>query len=238
MYSFKSRVRYSETDEYGKLSLIAAINYMQDCSTFQSEDLGVGVDFLKSKNLAWWVNSWHICVDELPKLGEEITISTWARGFEHFYGYRNFTIQDASGAFKLKADSIWFLFDTKNKIPSRIKKENIEGYIKQSEPPLEYPIAQRKLKVEGVESSREPIAVMKHHLDTNHHVNNAIYIDMAYEAIGKSLNIKDVQASYKKAAIEGDVIYPLVYSNESGYIVRLTDGKNNDYAIVKLGENV
>ncbi len=236
MYSFKSRVRYSETDEYGKLSLIAAINYMQDCSTLQSEDLGVGVEYLKSKNLAWWVNSWHISIEEMPKLGEEIIISTWARSFELFYGYRNFTIQDAAGSFKLKADSIWFLFDTKNKIPSRIKEEDIKGYIKQAEPPLEYPVAQRKLKAYGIESKREPIAVMKHHLDTNHHVNNAIYIDMAYEAIGKSLDIKDVQAWYKKAATSGDIIYPLVYSNEGEYIVRLTDGNNNDYAIVKLGE--
>ena len=35
MYSFDSRVRYSEVDEDRKLSLTGVINYMQDCSTFQ-----------------------------------------------------------------------------------------------------------------------------------------------------------------------------------------------------------
>ena len=44
MYSFDSRVRYSEVDEDRKLSLTGVINYMQDCSTFQSEDLNMGID--------------------------------------------------------------------------------------------------------------------------------------------------------------------------------------------------
>ena len=46
MYTFDSRVRYSETDKDGRLSLNGIINYMQDCTNFQSEDIGVGIDFL------------------------------------------------------------------------------------------------------------------------------------------------------------------------------------------------
>ena len=39
MYEFNSRVRYSEIDHHGTLTLPALINYFQDCSTFQSEDV-------------------------------------------------------------------------------------------------------------------------------------------------------------------------------------------------------
>ena len=46
MYTFDSRVRYSETDENGTLSVTAAVNYFQVCSTFQSEGIGRGVRFL------------------------------------------------------------------------------------------------------------------------------------------------------------------------------------------------
>ena len=52
MYSFDSRVRYSEVDEDRKLSLTGVINYMQDCSTFQSEDLNMGIDYLAEKHRA------------------------------------------------------------------------------------------------------------------------------------------------------------------------------------------
>ena len=39
MYTFHSRVRYSEIDADGHITLDNIINYMQDCSTFHSEDL-------------------------------------------------------------------------------------------------------------------------------------------------------------------------------------------------------
>lgn len=52
MYTFNSRVRYSEVDSNARLTLDGIINYMQDCTNFQSEDLGVGLEFHKEKNLA------------------------------------------------------------------------------------------------------------------------------------------------------------------------------------------
>ena len=45
MYTFESRIRYSETDSEGKLTMASLINYFQDCSTFQSEDHGLGLDY-------------------------------------------------------------------------------------------------------------------------------------------------------------------------------------------------
>ena len=44
MYQFDSRVRYSETDEQGRLSVTGILNYLQDCSTLQSEDIGLGIE--------------------------------------------------------------------------------------------------------------------------------------------------------------------------------------------------
>ena len=49
MYTFESRVRYSETDHRETMTLPAIVNYFQDCSTFQSEDLGVGIDYFREK---------------------------------------------------------------------------------------------------------------------------------------------------------------------------------------------
>ena len=52
MYTFNSRVRYSEVDSDARLTLDGIINYMQDCTNFQSEDLGVGLDFHKERQIA------------------------------------------------------------------------------------------------------------------------------------------------------------------------------------------
>ena len=40
---------YLPLDKDGQLSLEALMNYFQDCSSFHSESLGVGIDFLKEK---------------------------------------------------------------------------------------------------------------------------------------------------------------------------------------------
>ena len=47
IYSFDTRIRFSEIDENGFLRFDNFINYFQDCSTFQSEDLGIGVEYLR-----------------------------------------------------------------------------------------------------------------------------------------------------------------------------------------------
>ena len=49
IYTFDSRVRYSEVDHQGTLTLPAMMNYLQDCSTFQSEDIGVGLSALRER---------------------------------------------------------------------------------------------------------------------------------------------------------------------------------------------
>ena len=63
MYELNSRVRYSETDIDAKLSLTGVMNYMQDCSTMQSEDAGVGIGYLEQEKKAWLLSSWQIMIE-------------------------------------------------------------------------------------------------------------------------------------------------------------------------------
>ena len=56
MYSFDSRVRYSELAENGRLSLDGIVNYLQDCTCFESEELGVGMETTYSRERMWVLN--------------------------------------------------------------------------------------------------------------------------------------------------------------------------------------
>ena len=53
------RVRFSEIDHTRKITVPSIINYFQDCSTFQSEDIGVGLDVLSKKKKAWILTYWQ-----------------------------------------------------------------------------------------------------------------------------------------------------------------------------------
>ena len=59
MYQFSSRGRYSEVDSERNLTIPALLDYLQDCCTFQSEQLGVGVDYLMKQQAAWVLSSWR-----------------------------------------------------------------------------------------------------------------------------------------------------------------------------------
>ena len=236
MYTFNSRVRYSETDESGRLSVTGIINYLQDCSTFQSEDLGLGIDYLKEHNRAWWLTSWQIIIERYPCLGEEIVMGTWPYDFKGMFGLRNFTIQDKTGAYLVKANSVWFLFDTKKQCPVKVQKEDIRGYKEQMDAPLDMVYAPRKIVFPAQWEGLGSIAVGRHHIDTNHHVNNAQYIEIAREVLPEGFAIGELRIEYKKAAVMGDLIYPRMSRFEGGYVISLCDGQGMPYAIIWMKE--
>lgn len=234
MYTFNSRVRYSETDEYGGLSVIGIMNYLQDCSTFQSEDIGLGVGYLAKHQRAWWLASWQIVIDRVPVLGEEIVIGTWPYDFKGMYGYRNFVIMDKQGQYLVRADSTWFFFDTQAGRPIRVTEADIRGYGSGDEERLQMDHAPRKIGIPDNYREAEPIIIGKHHIDTNHHVNNAQYVEIAREVLPDDFQIRELRVEYKKAAVFGTIVIPRISETEEGNVVSLCDTKGAPYAVIWL----
>lgn len=221
MYTFESRVRYSETDSEGKLTMASLINYLQDCSIFHSEAVGLGVECLKKLHLAWVLSSWQIVVDRYPALGETISVGTQPYDMKGFIGYRNFAITDEAGKYIAKANSIWSLLDTQTGRPVAVSDEMVQKYGLKEKLDMEY--APRKIVVSGESVRMEPLTVKKHHLDTNYHVNNQQFIDMAMDYLPEGFPIRQVRAEYKKQAFLDDVLVPCVSSVEDRVFVVLQD---------------
>ena len=138
MYSFKSRVRFSETDQERRLRLESIVDYFQDCSTFQSEDLGMGILPLQQRNLVWVLSYWQIVIDEYPLLGDYITICTQPHEFRGFMGLRNFWLENAGGEMLVRANSLWTLLDSKTMRPRRIPDDIKEVYPLGEKIPMSY----------------------------------------------------------------------------------------------------
>ena len=234
MYSFDSRVRYSETGENGRLSSRGMIDYMQDCSTFHSADVGVGVEVLEARHKAWMLSSWQILIDRWPRLGERIVIGTWHNESRGIYGYRNFVLRTQEGESLARAGSAWFLYDLDQGTPVRVEAEDIAAY-GTPEPKLELPAAPRRIKLPEAYEEREPVRILRHHLDSNHHVNNAQYVEMVRELIPEELTVREIRAEYRKAAILGDVLYPrLCKDGENVWVAALCGREGEACASVWL----
>ena len=234
MYCFKSRVRYSEVDSEQNLTLPALMDYFQDCCTFQSEDLQVGVDFLSESKGAWVLSSWEIVVNRYPKLAEEIEIATWAYDFKGFYGYRNFCIKDAAGEILAIANSVWVYMDTEQMPPAKIPQKVAEIYIPTMEPQISYDWSERKIKTADTGVKKEPVAVQRFHIDTNHHVNNGKYVLIAEEYLPEQYPVHSVRVEYKKAAVLGDCLYPQIFTGEGETTVTLSDENGKPYAVIQF----
>lgn len=232
MYTFKSRLRYSEVDNNALMKLTSIVNYMQDCSNFHSQDIGITVDSIKKANKAWYLNSWQIEILRKPELFENITIGTLAHGFDAFFGYRNFFIKDKDDNIVVKANSVWVHMDLQTMRPCKIEESIADKY--GVEPKLDMEYMPRKIKVKGEFIKGDTIKVVYEQIDTNGHVNNEQYIAVAHSQIPYDFDIRRIRVEYKVSAKLGDIITAYVAKNENSYIVELKDINNKVYAIVEF----
>lgn len=231
-YQFDSRVRYSETGMDRKLTMVSLVDYFQDCSTFQSESLGCGLDYMTENQLAWMVLSWQIEIIRRPSLGEKITVSTWPYGFKAFYGYRNFALLDEQGEYVAKANSVWVLMDLAAGRPCKATAEYTSKYL--PEPQLDMENASRKIRIPEGSVAKESFNVCKHHLDTNNHVNNGQYIRMAEDYLPTGFETGRLCVEYRQQARLHDTVIPKVYKDENQVIVSLCGEEEKVYAVVSF----
>lgn len=232
MYTFDSKVRYSEIDHRGTMTLPALINYFQDCSTFQSESLGFGVKAAKEKKKAWILSYWQVVVERYPELGEEITVGTFASDFKGLFGERNFVMLDKENNRLSCANSLWVYMDMERGRPILPDKEEIEAYGTELKLDMDY--EGRKIRPAAEYEDREAFPVRKYHIDTNEHVNNCQYVQFAMELLPKDQVIHQVRVSYKKSAVLGDVIYPKYAKETDRTVIELCDENGVSYATVEV----
>ncbi len=230
-YSFTGRVRYSEIALDNRLSLPGIVNYFQDCSIFQSETIGHGIDFLREEKRGWILSAWQIMIEERPLLGAKVEVFTWATGFDKLYGTRNFVLEGASGRYAY-AHSIWVYMDLEKGRPVRVSDEETKAY--QVEEPLAMETAPRKIKVPGSMEKAGTRKVRHSQIDTNHHMNNSQYVSMAAEVLTDIDSVEQIRVEYKKSATLGEEIHLYQTEAPGTVTVDLRDATGVSLAVVEF----
>ena len=239
MYTFGSRIRYSEVDKNAILTIESLIDYFQDCSTFQTEDGPASMEYLKEKGIAWVLNAWQIEINRLPRLSEYVTIGTVPYMLRGPLGLRNFFMDTNDGERLAVANSIWTLFDFNKGVPCKVTPEIVDAYPLGDKLPMKYRDRKIVIPTDGERYAAPDIEVMEHHLDTNNHVNNGQYIRMAIELLHeKDAKVISLRAEYKKQAFLSDILHPIVIVNNLGdnkiYTVSLNDDEGGAVCVVEI----
>ena len=231
-FEYPTVVRYSEVGHRGLMTLPAVINAFQDCSTFQSEALGVGMAWLKHEQRAWVLTHWHIVIDRYPSLCEEIAVGTFATSFRGFTANRNFYLKDTADRLIARANSSWASIDLATGKPIRPTQEHVAPY--GTHEPLDMPAEERRVRVPEHLEPAGPIVVRRGLIDTNEHVNNCQYVTMALELLPRETAPKTVRVDFRRAAVLGDTIVPALAQEPERTVVTLSDTEGGIYAVVEL----
>ena len=141
-------------------------------------------------------------------------------------------MKDESGEQIACANSIWVYMDVEKGKPVRVDKEQAEAY--GIDEPLEMPYEDRKIEEAESYEEKAPFPVRKYHIDTNEHVNNCQYVQMAMDYLPENFKIHQMRAEYKKQAFLDDVLHPYVVQTETGYIICLQDEEGRLYVSVEF----
>lgn len=232
MYEYDSRVRFTEVGQNRRMTLTAILNAFQDCSTFHSEDRGVGMEYLEKRNRMWVLRSWKIMIYRYPVMAEHIRIGTWPYAFGKMSGRRNFRLVDEEGKTAACADTEWVLMDTKRQRPTLVDEEISSAYTMEAGLVMEGDSGNIRLPDTLVK--KEPFAVHARQLDVNHHVNNGQYIQFAEAYLPEDFVIHQMRAEYRKSAVLHDMICPQAGYSSDGCTVLLGDMEGRPYTVVEF----
>ena len=233
MYTYETVVGYSKT-KGGQVPIYDIMNYLQDCSTFQSEHLGRGIEYAKNKGKAWVLIAYEIQLLKPLKMGDRITVGTAPTGFQTVLGDRQFFIKDEAGEFAVQASTLWGMMDLKERIPIRFTEEDVEGFV--PEKLFDMKPVNRRMKLSEKKEKKEPMFVLKTYIDSNGHMNNADYLRAATELIPEDFTWNHLKIVYKKEAREGEKMIPYIHQEEDGMGISFQNEAGEDLALIHLSE--
>ncbi len=206
-YSKQYNIRSYECDRNNNLRILTLMNILQDMADVDAAQRGFGLQFCIDNGMTWVGSSYALEISRLPKIHENITIETWPSAKNKLSAYRDFEVFGENGESIIKASSQWVLIDLKRWRPISVE-ENM---------PLHMPISERAVNtdfpkiaevVEG--NSQFKFRVRFDDIDLNKHINNAVYILWACEAVESEFrlahNPAKIEINFRKEGYMGEKI--------------------------------
>lgn len=180
VYTIEHEVAYYECDINQTMTFPAMIGTAIKASEEQSDQLGRGTDFVHQFGLTWVITNYLMKITRLPQVGEKISISTQAVAYNKYFCYRNFWFRDAEGNELLSVETVFVLMDMTNRKMSSVPEEIIAPHESEKIKQIKrYP------KIDKVESGQQlQYRVRFYDIDSNQHVNNAMYFNWMIDVLG------------------------------------------------------
>lgn len=182
-----------------RLSTGELFRMLQEIATLHCNALGLGMDVIGPKGLIWVVVKQYVRIHRDPQPGERLVLSTWPGMSRHMMFPRHYMLCSASGETLLTGNALWTMvdFETRKMINPAEYGFEMEGLVTGNEEKLIF-----RLPKLPIGHSAE-FTVPEAYLDSNRHMNNTRYYDMAEHCLGaeiEGLHLREAMTEFVSEA--------------------------------------
>lgn len=165
----------------GEATLVTYFNLMQEIALRHSKILGFGKQDMELRKMYWVLTRMGLEITKTLKWDSEVTVTTWSKGLNGPFSFRDFTFHDNLGNQIGRASSSWVPLDIETRKPANISN-------------LSY-INEKSITNKSTDLELDKIFIVNelvdayHHvvrntdLDINAHANNARYVEWIYNSL-------------------------------------------------------
>jgi len=195
----KFTVRFSDCDEYSRLKLSRLFQFTEETALADAQRKGYGLWSMLRAGYGCAVTRMKLRWVHTPVLGEELSVSTWAKeNHKDKVIYKDYMVKDSRGNILAEGTSSWLLVDLKT-----------GKAVAPSSSPFPIPLLEGKealpekldiLSMGLFPKVVEQIQARNTDLDINHHVNHCRYVDWILDALSHeeihARGIRSIQMNY------------------------------------------
>ena len=217
----KFQIPCYNTDMSRRLKPASFMDLAQEAATLHANILGFGYDDLIVSGNAWIISRMRVVFVDTPKWREDVTLATWHKGLNRLFFLRDFLMTDNDGNVKVKATTSWLVLNLDTRRLVRDHKLLDEGKTC-TENVIETPADKVVMPKDA-----EVKLVMEHEaaysdLDMNGHVNNAMYMQWAMNAVNYEISserpVKEFTINFNHEIKPQEIvsIYKAIVEKEDG----------------------
>lgn len=170
-------------DRHDRLHPWAAVRLCQEVSEAHSKATGIGYEELLRLNRIWIISRAYYIIYKRPTAFEKIMLSTWSRGNDGLFAFRDYRMTNMEGETLLAGTTYWPMIDFTTRKPIRLK-EAMVSYDYHAEEATAHSVLERlRLPDMSVPDGRFEQLAQFSLIDHAQHVNNSEYVRLVFDSL-------------------------------------------------------
>lgn len=207
IYAEPHQVTYYEGDTKNQMTLAMLLNVAILVSERQNDQLGLTNEVVHGYNVGWVVTQYQIEIERMPQVDETVIFGTTATGYNKYFCYRDYWVEDATGKRLVTIHSSWVLMSYETRSMVSVIPALVQPYAAPEIKGIKH--FPRVHHVDTVNAEQQEYRVRYYDIDANHHVNNVHYFDWMFDHLGMAYlsnhDLVRVNIRYEHELTAGDI---------------------------------